>query len=443
MMGIIRYYKSLDKFKKGFWLYLVLLFVEGSMRKWFMPGLSSLWMMSREPIVLWTVLSLMNSKYLRSAVAKAFMTIGCIMLLTTMAFGHQNLSVAFFGFRIWFFHIPYMFIMANMLNREDLMRICQFLILVFIPMTILYVAQWAAPPNSWLNARVGGVVSEADEGTLRPSGTFILGLGSAYYNPLVVVLYTASLFSASYKKQFKIFKNEILILSVFVVLALAVGVSRGTIVQSVVSILIVALIIAFAGKTKYLKRVMIGFALIYLIFTFFSSVNIGGKNLMAPITNRFEVAAEQEGGSSGIMESRILEPYKFWNDKGKLLDPPFFGYGIGAGSNYGTQALGLTNFLGDTKAWGLGEWSCQIVTNEMGFLFGGIVFFLRIGFCISLFFASLKTFSRNNDVLPLSLWTLSIPYFGNGNINLTMTLGWIVVVMILLMASIRTSKKTI
>ena len=36
-----KYYNSLDKFKKAFWLYLVLIFVEGTMRKWFMPSLSN------------------------------------------------------------------------------------------------------------------------------------------------------------------------------------------------------------------------------------------------------------------------------------------------------------------------------------------------------------------------------------------------------------------
>ena len=36
-----KYYNSLDKFKKAFWLYLVLIFVEGAMRKWFMLSLSN------------------------------------------------------------------------------------------------------------------------------------------------------------------------------------------------------------------------------------------------------------------------------------------------------------------------------------------------------------------------------------------------------------------
>lgn len=440
-----KYYNSLDKFKKAFWLYLVLIFVEGAMRKWFMPSLSNVWMMCREPIVIWTVLSLIGTQNLRSRVAKAFMIIGCIMMLTTLTLGHQNITVALFGFRIWFFHIPYIFIMSNKLNREDLIRICKFLILVFIPMTVLYVMQWGAPPSSWLNASVGGIVEEegtqAVYGAVRPSGTFAHCVASSYYNPIVICLFCAILFSKKYKELFLVFKKGYIIFSVAVIICLITSVSRGAVIQSILTILFVAFFLAFTGKTKFLGRIVLGFVGIYALFIILSTVSIDGKNLMAPITDRFETAAEQEGGTSGILESRIFEPYKFWNDKGKLLDPPLFGYGIGAGSNYGTQTLKFVSIFGNSKAWGLGEWSCQIVTNEMGFFFGGIVWALRLGFCAHLFFACYKKLRKNKDLLPICLWTLSVPYFGNGNINLTMTLGWIVIVMILLLTSIKTSEK--
>ena len=227
-------------------------------------------------------------------------------------------------------------------------------------------------------------------------------------------------------------------------LSLIVGVSRGAVVQSCITALFAAFMLTLTGKPQYLKKLIVGFFLIFVVFNILSNISIDGHNILEPITNRFETAAEQEGGTSGILESRIFEPYKFWNDKGKLLNPPLFGYGIGAGSNYGTQTLHIVNsFYSDSQAWGLGEHSSQIVTNEMGFLFGGIVFFLRIGFCISLFFPCLRKLQQNKDILPLTLWTLSITYFGNGNLNLTMTLGWIVIVMILLLTSINTSTKQI
>lgn len=439
-----KYYNSLDKFKKAFWLYLVLIFVEGAMRKWFMPSLSNVWMMCREPIVIWTVLSLIGTQNLRSRVAKAFMIIGCIMMLTTLTLGHQNVWVAFYGFRIWFFHIPYIFIMSNKLNREDLIRICKFLILVFIPMTVLYVMQWGAPPSSILNASMGGGVEEqgvqAAYGAVRPSGTFGHCVGSSYYNPLIISLFCVTLFSSYYKHIFS--KKHFLIFAVAVVLCLITSVSRGAVIQSILTILFIASITILLGNTKTFTKTIVGVIGLFLLFLVLSNVSIEGKSIVAPITNRFEMAAEQEGGTSGVMSSRVLEPYKFWNDKGKLLDPPFFGYGLGAGSNFGTQTLHIVNsFYSDSQAWGLGEHSSQIVTNEMGFLFGGIVFFLRIGFCMFLFFSCIKKLKQNKDILPITLWTLSITYFGTGNLNLTMTLGWIVIVMVLLLTSINTSTK--
>lgn len=441
-----KYYNSLDKFKKAFWLYLVLIFVEGAMRKWFMPSLSNVWMMCREPIVIWTVLSLIGTQNLRSRVAKAFMIIGCIMMLTTLTLGHQNVWVAFYGFRIWFFHIPYIFIMSNKLNREDLIRICKFLILVFIPMTVLYVMQWGAPPSSILNASMGGGVEEqgvqAAYGAVRPSGTFGHCVGSSYYNPLIVSLFCVTLFSSYYKHIFS--KKHFLIFAVAVVLCLITSVSRGAVIQSILTILFIASITILLGNTKTFTKTIVGVIGLFLLFLVLSNVSIEGKSIVAPITDRFEMAAEQEGGTSSVMSSRVLEPYKFWNDKGILLDPPFFGYGLGAGSNFGTQTLHIVNsFYSDSQAWGLGEHSSQIVTNEMGFLFGGIVFVLRIGFCMFLFFSCIKKLKQNKDILPITLWTLSITYFGTGNLNLTMTLGWIVIVMILLLTSINTSTKQI
>lgn len=446
-ISLKQYWHILDIYKKAFWLYLILIFVEGSMRKWFMPGWSNLWMMCREPIVIWTVLALMNTRYLNSWVAKAFMNIGVITFITTLLFGHHNLIVAIYGLRIWFFHIPYIFIMAERLNRTDLIKICQFLIIVFLPMTVLYVFQWVSPPNTWINAQMGGIISESEaiaNGAVRPNGTFGHGAGAVYYNPIVVCLFVVTLFSKYYRKYLVPHMVIYILFSIAIIVMLIVSVSRGTIVQAVITAILTALFLCFTRKSKYIIRLLIGGAFIIIIFQILSNVSIGGKNLLAPVTSRFESAARAEGGTSGTFDSRIIEPYRFWNDKGIVLTPPIFGYGIGAGSNFGTQTLKIVNqHAKDSSAWGLGEWSSQIVTNEMGFLFGTIVFFLRIGFPIYLFFVSLKKLRKNNDILPLCLWTLSINFFGNGNINLVMSLGWIVISMMLLLLSIRTSQKIV
>ena len=44
-----------DKIRLCFWLYLLLLIFEGALRKWFLPQLSNLFLVVREPIVLYVL----------------------------------------------------------------------------------------------------------------------------------------------------------------------------------------------------------------------------------------------------------------------------------------------------------------------------------------------------------------------------------------------------
>lgn len=171
-----------------------------------------------------------------------------------------------------------------------------------------------------------------------------------------------------------------------------------------------------------------------LLIFIISKIKVGDMYLLDPVINRFTTAAEHEGGTSGIFLSRILEPYIFWHNMGEVADIPFMGYGIGFGSNFAAKA-----FTGG--AWMLGEWSSQIVYAEMGILFGAIVFFMRTCYPIKLFFKSMKTLKKNHDILPITLWTLSLQYFANGNINVVYSLGFIVILMIMLIVSIKTSHR--
>lgn len=440
-MSIIKdfrtYYRSLDKYKKAFWIYLFLLIIEGAMRKCFMPGLSNLWFMCREPIVIWIVISSMNGRYLKSNLAKGFMAIGAVTLFSAITMGHHSIPIALYGFRIWFFHIPFIFIMSQRLNRTDLIKIMQFLCIVFIPMTVLYVLQFLTPPNNIINAAVGGEVAEGTgtaNGAVRPPGTFAYCLGSSYYNPIVTCIFAVVMFSNNYRKQILEFKLGFPILTTCVVLTLITSVSRGTILQSAITILFVSLIMTFAKIGNSFFKVLFSLLCLMLLIFIISKIKVGDMYLLDPVINRFTTAAEHEGGTSGIFLSRILEPYIFWHNMGEVADIPFMGYGIGFGSNFAAKA-----FTGG--AWMLGEWSSQIVYAEMGILFGAIVFFMRTCYPIKLFFKSMKTLKKNHDILPITLWTLSLQYFANGNINVVYSLGFIVIHMIMLIVSIKNSHR--
>lgn len=430
-----KYYRTLDIYKKAFWIYLFLIFIEGAMRKWFMPGLSNLWFMCREPIVIWIVFASMNGRFLKSNIAKWFMGIGIITFITAIVFGHHNIQVALYGFRIWFFHIPFIFIMSQRLNRTDLIKMMQFLCIIFIPMTVLYVLQFLTPPNNIINAAVGGEVAEGTgtaNGAVRPSGTFAHCLGSAYYNPIVFCIFTLILFSKSYKKQVSKHSVVFPLLAVCIILTLITSVSRGTILQFVSTLLFVSFIMAFSGMKNLFFKILGGLIVIASLTYTISNIKVGNMYLLDPVLNRFETAAEQEGGAEGIFLSRILEPYIFWSNMGSKIDVPLLGYGIGMGSNFAAKSI-------TGGAWLLGEWSSQIVYAEMGMIFGTIVFCLRFFYPINLFFKCYRKLKRNHDLLPIILWTLSLQYFANGNINVVYSLGFIVILMTMLLVSIKTS----
>ena len=44
-----------DKIRLCFWCYLLMLIFEGAIRKWFLPGLSDLFLVIRDPIVLYVI----------------------------------------------------------------------------------------------------------------------------------------------------------------------------------------------------------------------------------------------------------------------------------------------------------------------------------------------------------------------------------------------------
>jgi len=90
--------------------------------------------------------------------------------------GHGNVWVALFGVRCDFLHVPLIFIMGRVLQREDLIRLAKVAVALAIPYTALLVAQFYEPQDAWVNRGVGGSLEGAGfTGALdrfRPPGTF-------------------------------------------------------------------------------------------------------------------------------------------------------------------------------------------------------------------------------------------------------------------------------
>ena len=148
--------------KLGIWAYFFLLILEGTLRKWVLPGLATPLLVVRDPIVIW-VLYLAASKGLLKAnkYMVGMVIIGLFGLLMAMVVGHKNLAVAIFGARILVLHFPFIFVMGRVFNREDVIKMGRVIVYMSIPMAILIALQFYSPQSAWVNRGVGDDIEGA------------------------------------------------------------------------------------------------------------------------------------------------------------------------------------------------------------------------------------------------------------------------------------------
>src|SRR5580658_11096612 len=96
------------------WLYIILWLVEGGLRRWFLPGLAQPLLLIRDPVVIAIYYLAFSSKLFPS---NFFISSGILLAILTfinaMTLGHGNLSVALYGVRCDFLHVPLIFIMGK------------------------------------------------------------------------------------------------------------------------------------------------------------------------------------------------------------------------------------------------------------------------------------------------------------------------------------------
>lgn len=385
-------------YRKAIWVYLFLLIFEGALRKWFLPQLATPLLLVRDPIAIWLTIVGLQRGWIKSGYITVMMVVSTISMLMTLAVGHHNLFVALFGWRIYFFHYPMIFVLGKVLSRTDLLKIGQFILWVSIPMTALIVVQFYSPQTAWVNIGVGGEGSAGFAGALgyfRPSGTFSFTSGYVMYQALVgcYLLYYL-LMNSTLPKEYQFSKYILIILAGCYILSIPTSISRTHFFQTCVFLLF--LFLAAIRKNK-LKSKFIKSAIMVVVAVFvLSLLGIGNESMEAFIA-RFETANEIEGGVDGVIGDRYVGGLL-----GSLINfnTPVFGYGIGLGTNVGAKAMG-----GNMYSFGFNaenEWSRII--GECGLLFGLIIISVRLLFSIEMWKRSYNRLAKRFDLLP---WMLS------------------------------------
>ncbi len=388
--------------KYGIWAYFILLIFEGALRKWVAPGLATPLLVVRDPIGIYLILKAWEQRRLpANLIMGSIIFIGIFELYTAIFMGHGNLPVAIYGARILLIHFPLMFVIGSIMDQEDVIKIGKVMIWLAVPMVILIGFQFYSPQSAWINRGVGGNMEgsgfQGALGYFRPSGTFSFTSGNALFFNLLTpfVLY------------FWLVPNKINIFiligaTIALLAAIPLSISRGLFFSIGVSV-IFALAVVLRNPRYIGKLLVIGAAGLTIIlilgnYEFFQTATFA-------FTARFETANKTEGGVEGVLLGRYLGGLIEAVTGGASGNTPFFGHGLGMGTNVGSMLLtGEAKFLIAEGEWGR-------VIGEMGFLFGFAVILIRLGFCFKLATASYMMIAKKN-ILPwllLSFALLVIP----------------------------------
>ena len=400
--------RDLRNMRRLVYLYFILLICEGAIRKWLLPHLSGPILIIRDPVVLLAYFLALRSRIFPWNI---FVISGCLLGIASLAAGlfpsGSTLVVDLYGFRTDFLQIPFIFLMARVLRREDIVRLGSWVLLVTIPMAILMLVQYLSPSTAFINTVPGGVGEQiaAMGEHIRPPGPFSFITGVAEFFSLTTAFVLAS---TIYRHQYPLL---LLLLAIGgLILGTIVSISRLALFSE--AIVVAAFCIASLFHPGMIVKIVVITIFSGLLFLLFNkggvtadAVDIFSQRVDA--ANNFE---EQTGtGTLTRVSLMFTEPLLF------MEKIPWLGNGLGIGTNAGaTLATGRATTVE-------GEWARLVM--ESGPILGCALIFWRIWLLGYLLRESFKL-CLHGHVLPLLLWAATAQLLLIGQWGRPTTLGF-------------------
>jgi hypothetical protein len=405
--------------------YVLLLILEGSIRKWLLPQLSAPLLFVRDPLAVYAIfLAFRLGTFSRRIGLQWLMAMSALIslgaLLGMIVREELPITLYIIGIRTYFLHLPLIWIFAEAFNRDDCEHIGRWLLRFSPVMAALMVFQYIGKRSDWINLGAGGgtQISANIGEKIRAAGTFSYNSGSGYYFGLIVAFAIAHLLMSQARKL------DYMALASAVV-AVSVSISRST-----VAIILIVAILPFTqikNPFKTLHQLASRQAIATIVAVFFIALSPVRPVVMEGFSN-FETRRISAAGSDGGFLARTLVLFDFLP---QLYEAPLLGNGIALGTNAGAQlTTGQQQFL-------LEEWDWPRHVSELGPLFGTFYIGIRISLTLWLLSVSLRA-SGNGDILPIALWCSLLPILLAGNIAVPMHMGFAVVIAGLLLASVNT-----
>lgn len=427
-----------DKIRFCFWAYLLLLIFEGALRKWIFPGLSDLFLVIRDPLVLYVTFMGLKYRLFRSNIINILIAFSIVNFMLSLIFGHHNLFVALYGTRITLFHIPSIFIFGKILTQKDIHLIGKTVLYISILMFFIVLLQYFSPKTAWINRGVGGIGTAGGSGIagyMRPSGTFSFTSGMAGFELLVGLFFFYFLCNNNrLNGRYKLKPVVLYIVAITFLFSIPLCLSRTVIFQTSLMFLLM-LICSLYVRGKIAKIISISFILISVFFFLknINAFNVAFENIFL----RFEAASQSEGDVlEGTLGNRYFGTfYRAFFDTQNYSNKeiPFWGFGLGIGTKVGEAILNIRS-EGHSFAFAEEEWSRIIC--EIG-LFQGIFFLLgiRMFYPIYLVLNALKYVRKRKDVFLFMSIVPFLLYFVKNQWTVPTSLGFTVVLSTLFVAA--------
>ncbi|WP_291275986.1 hypothetical protein [Flavobacterium sp.] len=375
-------------------LFYILLFAEGILRKWILPPLSSPLFFIKDPVLFYMYWMCWRHRIFPKSVlfqaSVILLVLYLILSLTQMLLYTTPFFASVYGWRNYFLYMPLAFIMQRHMTKSDLVRIAKFTCYFGIPIAVLAYMQFLSPPDAFINRNAGensGVGFTVVGNIVRPYGPFSFVSGMAFFTPSLIVMLIYNYFLPKQER----FLSNWMAVACFCAFStcLAVSGSRGTYGSTVVVFvfLIIGLfmIIRNTQSIKSLFVIMIGGVIVLNVYNVIFSTQL---DIMSQRMEQAEIA-------EGSMVDRFATNFIRFQDISTEL--PVLGAGIGAGSA-GANFLktGVADFTIAESDWG------RIVV-ECGVFFGFMYLFYRIILTLYMSIGAIKATIRGVNPLPVVL----------------------------------------
>jgi hypothetical protein len=367
------------------WTYLVLLVFEGALRKWIVPRFSDPLLVIRDPVVIAIYLCAFRARifprniFITSLAILAGLcwAISVVVLLPYLS--HKTIFlVTAYGFRSNFLHLPLIFVIANVFEFEDVKKMGWWILVCLIPLTLLMAVQFRSSPDSFVNRTAGlgeGEQITAGGGKIRPPATFSFISGVVFYLSSAAAFLVYGLISERTYKTW-------LLAAAGLSLIIGTAISGSRSVVASVGLVVLSLLLVLILRPESVNRFGRSLLLVVLAAWVVSYIPIFKEGL-GILSGRFTDSAEaaQTSIGAGMFERIFTDFVQGFRVFDRL---PFFGFGLGIGTNAGCKFInGQSGFL-------LGEAEWSRVLLESGPFFGTLFLLWRLALVVRMFWLSLR-----------------------------------------------------